>query len=96
MINGNANDFIDKLSYEYHYVLFNGIKYFLNGCQVSKNGEGKVVSVRLEVYDLTNNVTIFSVTKSTISECLSGFQDAKIWNGKSFWDVEQDIEWVDD
>ena len=96
MINGNANDFIDKLSYEDHYVLFNDIKYFLNGCQVSKNEEGKIISARLEVYDLTNNLTIFSVTKKSISECLSEFQEAKIWSGKSFWDIEQEIEWVDD
>lgn len=27
---------------------------------------------------------------------VESFLEAKIWNGKSFWDVEQDIEWVDD
>ena len=96
MINGDANVFIDQLSYEDHYVLFNGVKYFLNGCQVSKTDEGKIISVRLEVYDLTSQTTIYSVTKKNISECLVDFQDAKIWNGKSFWEVEQDIEWVDD
>ena len=96
MINGDANVFIDQLSYEDHYVLFNGVKYFLNGCQVNKNDEGKIISVRLEVYDLTSQTTIYSVTKKNSSECLVAFQDAKIWNGKSFWEVEQDIEWVDD
>ena len=24
------------------------------------------------------------------------FINAKIWNDKTFWQVEQDIEWVDD
>ena len=96
MINGDANVFIDQLSYEDHYVLFNGVKYFLNGCQVNKNDEGKIISVRLEVYDLTSQTTIYSVTKKNVFECLVAFQDAKIWNGKSFWEVEQDIEWVDD
>jgi hypothetical protein len=43
-----------------------------------------------------NKTTIYSVTKKSISECLVAFQEAKIWNGKSFWEVEQDIEWVDD
>ncbi len=66
MINGDANVFIDQLSYEDHYVLFNGVKYFLNGCQVSKNDEGKIISVRLEVYDLTSKTTIYSVTKKTL------------------------------
>ena len=27
---------------------------------------------------------------------VEAFLEAKIWNGKSFWDAEQDIEWVDD
>ena len=96
MINGNATDFIDKLSYEDHYVLFNNVKYFLNGCQVSKNIEGEITSVRLEVYDLTKGLTVFSVTKSSVSECLAAFQEAKIWSGKAFWEIEQEIEWVDD
>ena len=96
MINGDANVFIDQLSYEDHYVLFNDVKYFLNGCQVSENDEGKIINVRLEVYDLTSQTTIYSVTKKSASECLVAFQDAKIWNGKSFWEVEQEIEWVDD
>ena len=95
MINGNANDFIDKLSYEDHYVMFANKKYFLNGCQAEKDSFGKVISVRLEVYDLKNETTIFSVTKTTAYECLVAFEKAKIWNKKSFWEVEKDIEWVD-
>ena len=96
MINGNARDFVECLSYEDNYAIFNGNKYFFNGCQVSKNDEGRIIRVRLEVYDLTRESTIFSATKKSISECLVAFQEAKIWNGKSFWEVEQDIEWVDD
>ncbi len=30
MIDGNVADFIDKLYYEYHYVIYNGDKYFFN------------------------------------------------------------------
>ncbi len=37
MIDGNANEFIDKLSYEDHYVMFENRKYFLNGCQTEKD-----------------------------------------------------------
>lgn len=38
---------------------------------------------------------IFSVTETTAYECLVAFEKAKIWNKKSFWEVEKDIEWVD-
>ena len=96
MINGKASNFIECLSYEDNYAIFRGNKYFFNGCQTTKDSLGEVICVKLEVYDLTSKTTIYSVTKKTVSECLAAFQYAKIWNGKSFWDVEQDIEWVDD
>ena len=31
MIDGNARDFIEKLHYEDHYVIYNGEKFFFNG-----------------------------------------------------------------
>lgn len=96
MINGKASDFIECLSYEDNYAIFRGNKYFFNGCQTKRNSFGEVICVRLEVYDLTSKTTIFSVTEKTVSECLAAFQEAKIWSGKSFWEAEQDIEWVDD
>ena len=95
MINGNANDFIDKLSYEDHYAIFDNKKYFLNGCQTKKDSCGNVISVRIEVYDLTNETTVFSVTKKSVCDCLTAFKNAKIWNGKTFWEAEKEIEWVD-
>lgn len=46
MIDENANDFIDKLLYEDHYVLFDNKKYFL---MVVK--QKKIVPERLKVLD---------------------------------------------
>lgn len=95
MIDGNANDFIDKLYYEDHYVLFNENKYYVNGCQSKPDTNGSANSVRLEVYNLSENSTVFSVTKSSASECVEAFEKAPIWNGKTFWEAETDMEWVD-
>ncbi len=95
MIDGNANDFIDKLTYEDHYVMYDGEKFFVNGCQVTTDNQGNIVSVVLEVYNLNNNTTIFSATKQTISDCIAEFEEAKIWNDKSFWEAEKDMAWVD-
>jgi hypothetical protein len=39
---------------------------------------------------------IFSVEKKTQNLCIEAFEDAKIWGGKSFWDVENEMEWVDE
>ncbi len=96
MIDGNVRDFIEKLSYEDHYAIYNNEKYFFNGCQAHYSSNGKITSYRLEVYNLTKKKTIFSVTSPTIGECIHSFEDAQIWNGKSFWEVEKEIEWVDE
>ena len=95
MIDGNARDFINKLYYEDHYVIFKDEKYFLNGCQTKKIDNGKE-SVRLEVYNLTKDITVFTVTKSSATECIDAFQDATIWDGKTFWEIEAEITWIDD
>ena len=95
MIDGNAKDFIDKLSYEDHYVIYDGKKFFFNGCQVTKDEKGKIIKVVLEIYNLTCNSTIFSTSRLSISDCITDFENAKIWNGKTFWEVEKDMQWVD-
>jgi len=96
MIDGNAGEFIDKMYYEDHYVIFNKEKYFVNGCQTKIDADGHALSVRLEVYNLTQNVTVFSIVKPTSSECVSAFEEASIWNGNTFWEAESEIEWVDE
>lgn len=95
MIDGNAREFINKLYYEDHYIIFDKEKYFLNGCQTKRLDNGSEL-VTLEVYNLTQDITVFSVTKPTATECVSVFQDTPIFNGKSFWEVESEITWTDD
>ena len=96
MINGNASDFIENLSYEDNYALFHGNKYFFNGCQVRKNDKGKIIEVRLEVYNLTENTTVFSVKAHSIQKCIEAFENAEFFDGKTFWEAENEIEWIDD
>jgi hypothetical protein len=31
-----------------------------------------------------------------MEDCLKALQENKIFNGKTFWEVEQEIQWVDD
>ena len=95
MINGNASEFIDELTYQDHYAVYQGQKYYFNGCQCHYDRNGDIVSVTLEVYNLTTKEPVFSVTQSSASKCVDQFEKAKIFNGKTFWDAEKDIEWVD-
>lgn len=96
MIDGNANAFINKMYYEDHYVMFDKEKYFVNGCQTKTDAEGHTLSVCLEVYNLSQNVMVFSITKPSAIECVNAFEDAPIWNGKTFWEAEKEIKWVDE
>ncbi len=95
MIDGNVKDFVDKLSYEDHYVIYDDEKFFFNGCQVTKDEKGKIINVVFEIYNLNRNSTIFSTSQKSISDCIAEFEKAKIWNGKSFWEVEKDMQWID-
>ena len=95
MVDGNARDFIEKLHYEDHYAIYNGEKFFFNGCQ-TKILENGTKSVKLEVYNLTKNSTVLSVTKSTATDCVDVFHDTPICNRKTFWAIESEIKWVDE
>lgn len=93
MIDGKVSEFINKLYYEDHYVLYNGKKYFFNGCQSKKDTDGKVISVRLEIYDISNDTILFSATKASATECMEAFEESPIWDGKTFWDIESQMQW---
>jgi len=96
MIDGKANDFIEELYYEDHYVIYNGEKFFFNGCQTITDKNMNVRLVRLEIYNLSKDVTVFSVTKPTEAECIEAMENAPIWDGKTFWEVENEFKWTDE
>lgn len=31
-----------------------------------------------------------------VAECIEAFEDVQIWNGKTFWNVENQMQWVDE
>ena len=47
-------------------------------------------------YQPANNKEIWSHDATTIEQCKQAFIDAPLFDGKTFWNAEQDIEWVDD
>jgi len=96
MIDGNARDFLNKLYYEDHYVIYNNEKFFFNGCQTKMSPDGTVEYVKLEVYNLTTDETIFSTQNALASDCVLAFEEAPIWNGKTFWEIENKMHWVDE
>jgi hypothetical protein len=95
MINGNAKAFIEELFYQDHCAVFKNTKYYFNACQCKFDKNHKVVSAVLEIYNLSDHSLFFSAEYDNCSKCIEAFENAPIFNGKTFWQVEKDIEWVD-
>ncbi len=91
MINGNANEFIDGLHYgDERFFLYNGNKYFIQGYL-----ENKTPTLELYVLEPSDSHFKWRAYSNDRNYPVSEFVSAKIFNGKSFWEVEKDIEWVD-
>lgn len=91
MINGDVREFIDGLHYgDECFFLFNGNKYFLQGYYV----DGKPM---LELYVIENPNVDFEwrMISNNNEYPVEEFEKAKIFDCKSFWEVEKEIEWVD-
>lgn len=91
MINGNANEFISGLYYgDERFFLYNGKKYFIQG--YFENEKPTLELYILEPSDSDFKWQAFSDGKDyPVAE----FENAKIFDGKSFWEIEKNIEWVD-
>ena len=91
MINGNSREFIDGLYYgDERFFLYDGKKYFIQGYYEDKNP-------MLEVYILepANSSFRWKALSNDNSYPVTEFETAKIFNGKTFWEVEKEIEWID-
>ena len=99
MINGNVNEFVDNLYYGSEmYFIFRDKKYFIQGWfdapmhyLVLEHYYDKNLSTELENFD-----GYICEHKSTdANECVHAFLEAPLWNGKTFYQVEKDIMWID-
>lgn len=91
MINGNAGEFIDGLYYgDERFFLYDERKYFIQGYYV--DGKPALIMYILEPPD--NEFKWESISKNN-SYPVEEFENAEIFNNKSFWNIEREIEWVD-
>ena len=91
MINGDPNDFLDTVySGQEIFFIYRGNHYMYQGYTQQ---EGLLT---MELIPITEDDK--PVWKCTVAfdECLDVFQKAPIFDGKTFWDAEKDIEWTDE
>lgn len=93
MIGGNPHDFLDRIySCQDTIYIYDNIKYWFQGYMPNSN------SVHMEIiqYQPASEHNVWSYDASSISDCQQAFVHAPLFNGKTFWEAEQDIQWVDD
>lgn len=91
MINGNIDEFVDKLwGGEELVFTYNGKKYFSQGYV---NDDGKYY-FELQLWEPQPSI-LWSVIGLSNQESMERFLKEPLFEGKSFWDVEKDIEWID-
>ena len=93
MINGNPHDFADTV-YSGQNIIFvyQGIKYWFQGYTLTPD------HCHMEIFQYLppSEKDIWEYDGSSMEECLNAFLDARIFDDKTFWEVESEIEWVDD
>ena len=94
MINGNASEFIDRIyTCQDTVFVFHGVKYWFQGYMLDDSVHMEVFQVEPPVED--DNYYVWEYNGDSISEGQEAFQNAPIFDGKTFWEAEKDIKWID-
>lgn len=92
MKNGNIDEFVDRLwcGEEVIYT-YNGKKFFSQGY----NLDDGTYYFELQIWEPYGEV-LWSVKGLSKQESLEAFLNEPLFDGHKFWDVEKEMEWVDE
>ena len=92
MINGNIDEFVEKLlDGEEDIYVYHGKKYFSQGY----NLDGGTYYFEIQQWKPTASV-LWSVKGLDRPASLDAFLKEPLFNGKTFWECEKEMEWVDE
>lgn len=93
MIGGNLKDFLESFTYQSAFFKFHGEIFFTDGIVDDENGYRFFICR----WDGSNDLAeyVFEYTGCSKSDCIDAFCHAPIWNGKSLYDVESEVTWLD-
>lgn len=93
MIDGDVKEFVDNLYYGTEmYFIFQGRKYFVQGWY--KEPFHHLVLTYDDDINFVHGY-IFEHCSQDSAECVKAFLDAKLWGGKTFYEVEKEMIWTD-
>ncbi len=92
MINGDVNLFLEELSQGFEVIfLYNHKKYFAQGMSDGENFE-----LMVDQWEPIPPDTDYIWRKKSKGDYdIKAFENAPIFDGKSFWEIQEEIEWVD-
>ena len=89
MKNGNVQEFVDHIHYgDELWFLYNGTKYFLEGWI-----ENDILE--LVLYEMKENGQDNKWKGDNNNYPVEDFLSDRIFDGNTFWEIENDITWVD-
>lgn len=97
MINGDVNEFVNCITYEDCVVRYNGYRYWFNGIdyyEVSGKYSTLITKYEDEIeFKLVDDVLDYESTNR--DEVMYHILNDKIFDGKSFYEAESKMEWID-
>ena len=92
MINGDINEFINHIYYGDELIfIYKHKKFFLQGFKT----DGKY-TLYLDRWQPPSEDYILVEIGDNKNYPVDEFLNAKIWDDKNFWEIEKEVEWVDD
>ncbi|MBR1747699.1 MAG: hypothetical protein IJ735_05775 [Clostridia bacterium] len=96
MINGNVNEFVDGLYYgDERWFLFRNRKYFIQGWIENNNFSLALDQVEPDTKK-AGYLWIYTNHKDKKDQVVECFLTANLFDGKTFWEIENEIIWVDE
>ena len=90
MINGDVNDFVDRISYGDELIFtFHGRKYFLQGY----HDLGGLWTTYRDRWEPPADDCIW-VGKCDLHFPVEEFLRQRIWDGRTFWEAQEEMEWA--
>ena len=106
MINANLEQFLDTGWFSEATLYLNGYTYWCEGCWNEEREkpmhffvykyESVVVDKIYTKPKNSNYQTVFDIYGNSEEEVKEEFLKAKIFDGKSFWEIEKEIAWYDE
>lgn len=92
LIHGNVHEFVDKMYYGEELIfIYKKQKFFLQGF-LEDDG---IYTTYLDRWEPPANDYIWIGRGDSKNYPVDKFLSQKLWDGKSFWDAEKNMEWVD-